>query len=136
MTTDANEPPMAFTHARLLVSDYPEMFEFYRDVLGFEPTWGDEESYYADFDTGEATVALFDREQMADAVPPVGTQGDGDGTMLIFRVESVDQTAGQLRDAGIDFETEPTDREDWGIRVAHFRDPEGTLIEINEALER
>ena len=133
MTADPDERSMTFTHARVLVSDYTGTFEFYRDVLGFEPTFGDEESGYADFDTGEATVALFDREEMAEAVPSIGAGGGG-GTMLIFRVESVDVVADRLRDAGVDLETEPTDRDDWGIRVVHFRDPEGTLIEINESL--
>jgi len=33
------------------------------------------------------------------------------------------------------FETEPTDRSVWGIRTAHFRDPDGNLIEINHALK-
>jgi catechol 2,3-dioxygenase-like lactoylglutathione lyase family enzyme len=26
--------------------------------------------------------------------------------------------------------TQPQDRPDWGIRTAHFRDPDGNLIEI------
>ena len=126
-----------FTHTRLLVADYQECFHFYRDVLGFEVGWGDEGSNYADLETGNATLALFGREAMADAVgvteKPSTTSGQ-DEVALIFRVESVDETYQALRET-IVFETEPHDRPDWGIRVAHFRDPDGNLIEINRSLE-
>ncbi|WP_227379789.1 VOC family protein [Haladaptatus halobius] len=121
----------------MLVADYQECFHFYRDVLGFEVGWGDEKSYYADFETGNATLALFGREEMADAVgateKPSNTPGQ-DEVALIFRVESVDETHQSLR-RKIEFVTEPHDRPDWGIRVAHFRDPNGNLIEINRSLE-
>jgi lactoylglutathione lyase len=50
---------------------------------------------------------------------------------LIFAVDDVDETFHSLKEK-IEFITEPHDREDWGIRVAHFRDPNGTLIEINK----
>jgi len=41
------------THVRLLVDRYPECFRFYRDVLGFPATFGDEESGYADLNVAE-----------------------------------------------------------------------------------
>src|SRR6476659_7630591 len=56
---------MALKHlgTRLLVSDFKASFRFYRDVLGFTPTFGDENDVYADFDTGGGTgIALFQRE--------------------------------------------------------------------------
>lgn len=128
---------LTFTHTRLLVADYQECFYFYRDVLGFEVGWGGEESYYADFETGNATLALFGREAMADAIgmteKPSNTLRQ-DEVALIFRVESVDETYQTLRKK-IEFITEPHDRPEWDIRVAHFRDPDGNLIEINRSLE-
>ena len=130
-------PTLTFTHTRLLVSDYQKCFHFYRDVLGFEVGWGDEESNYADFETGDATLALFDRDAMADAVGVTEKPSDTprqDEVALIFRVESVDESYQKLRER-IKFITEPHDRPDWGIRVAHFRDPDGNLIEINRSLE-
>ncbi|KAA0254227.1 MAG: hypothetical protein EDM79_20930, partial [Chloroflexi bacterium] len=41
-----------------------------------------------------------------------------------------------LRAHGVTLLTEPTDHADWGIRTAHFRDPDGHLIEINQPLKR
>lgn len=126
-----------FTHTRLLVTEYAACFRFYRDVMGFEVSWGDEDGRYADFKTGETTLALFDREAMAESVgtadKPVNTDGQ-DRVALIFAVDSVDESYHQLSDHDIEFVTEPTDRPDWGIRAAQFRDPDGTLLEINQSL--
>ena len=122
-----------YTHTRLLVSIYAECFRFYRDVLGFDVTWGDVDSGYADFDSGETTLALFDQEAMVSVVG--GTGGcDETRVALIFAVGSVDETYERLRD-DVEFVTEPHDRPAWGIRVAHCRDPAGNVIEVNRELE-
>lgn len=126
------------THVRLLVDDYPACFRFYREAMGFEPTFGDEESGYADFDAGDATLALFERGGMARAVGTAdlpATAGAQDRVAAVFRVESVDAAYDELAGRGISFVTEPADREEWGIRVAHLRDPDGTLLELNEPME-
>jgi catechol 2,3-dioxygenase-like lactoylglutathione lyase family enzyme len=39
-----------------------------------------------------------------------------------------------LKAKGITFITEPQDRAHWGIRTAHFRDPDGNLLEIYNPL--
>ena len=56
------------THVRLLVRDFPACFRFYRDVFGFNVTYGDEDDRYADFEAGDALLALFKRDLMATAV--------------------------------------------------------------------
>lgn len=128
-----------FTHARLLVSDYRACFRFYRDVLGFEVLWGDEEGGYADFKTGEVSIALFGRQDMADAVgagqKPARVDAQ-DRAALIFAVKSVDEAYRVLGEKGVEVVAGPVDRPDWGIRTAHFRDPDGNLIEINESLSQ
>lgn len=130
---------LKFTHVRLLVKNYEECFRFYRDVLGFEVGWGDEKSMYADFKTGEgAVIALFARPHMAKAIGTDNLPLDSDSMdklCLIFRVESVDEQYQSLKEKGVQFIDEPHDRKDWGIRVAHFRDPDGHLIEINEPIQ-
>lgn len=126
------------THVRLLVADYPACFRFYRDVMGFEPTFGDAESGYADFDAGDATLALFDQSEMAEAVGTTdlpAAADSQDAVSVIFRADDLDATCRDLADAGVEFVTDPTDRPAWGIRVAHLRDPDGTLLELNEPME-
>lgn len=121
------------THVRLLVADYRACFRFYRDVMGFDVAWGDENGRYADFRAGEAMVALYDRRLMAEAVGAAGRPADADAqdrVAVIFAVEDVDAVWERFKARGVQFVTEPHDRPDWGIRTAHFRDPDGNLIEI------
>ena len=122
---------MRLTHVRLLVDDVAACFRFYRDVLGFTPTWGVEGDEYADFDTGGgSTLALVSRDGQADVVPLEET---GDGALLVFGVDDLDAALAEL--AGRGAEPGPvTARPDWGIRFAHLRDPAGNLIEVNEAI--
>lgn len=133
---DRHLPEVTFTHTRLLVTAYRECFHFYRDILGFEVEWGDEDGVYADFRTGETTLALFDRTAMTEAIGTenvAGASEQQDVVSLIFEVGSVDDAYDWLH-SEVRFITEPHDQPRWGIRVAHFRDPDGTLIEINEPL--
>lgn len=57
-----------------------------------------------------------------------------DGFSIILEVDSVDKTANQLKKNGVELETEPQDRPEWGIRTAHLRDPDGNLLELYESL--
>ena len=127
------------THLRLLVEDYAACFRFYRDVMGFEPAWGDENSGYADFEAGGAKIAVFGRQAMAEAVGrgrlPSGADVQ-DRAAMVFEVPSVDRAAADLAERGVTLDTQPLDMSDWGVRVAHFRDPDGNLIEINQPLGR
>ena len=118
-------------HIRLLVSDFPTCFRFYRDVLGFTPTFGAEDEVYADFDAGGQGIALFQRELMLEAVGTSAWDSVPDDAVLVLATADVDAAADVLRSKGVALISEPADRPDWGIRTAHFRDPGGHLIEIN-----
>jgi lactoylglutathione lyase len=84
------------------------------------------------------TLALFDRNTMAEAIgtdsKPVDAQQQ-DEVSLLFRAESVDDTYDRLETEAT-VVAEPHDQPEWGIRVVHLRDPDGTLIEINESLNK
>lgn len=126
-------------YIRLLVQDYAACFRFYRDVIGLEATFGDENSGYADFRTGDVSLALFDRGEMMEAVAgtPASSAAEApDRVALIFQVGNVDESVRFLEGQGVRFVTQPEDRADWGIRTAHFRDPDGTLLEIFSPLQR
>ncbi len=126
-----------FTHVRLLVKDFKACFRFYRDTLGFTPVWGDESGGYADFSTGSVAIAMFDRTAMADAIGKGHLPLEApckDTAALIFEVPDVDGATHELKRTGCQFETEPADQSGWGVRTAHFRDPDGNLIEINQPL--
>ena len=130
--------PFQYTFTRLLVSDFRACFRFYRDVLGFTPTFGTENDTYADFDTGSLHIALFDKSEMAATVGTTALPArlpTQDHVCLVLGVQDVDAASAHVRAQGVALLTEPTDHPDWGIRTAHFRDPDGNLIEINQPLQ-
>lgn len=47
---------------------------------------------------------------------------------------NLNNTCRQVAAHGVELATPATDRPDWGIRTAHFRDPAGNLIEIKQRL--
>lgn len=124
------------THVRLLVTAYTDCFHFYDDVLGLDATFGDADSGYADFDTGDVTLALFDADEMADALDESPRSGaNGDRACVVIRVDDVDRTAATLREENVAIVAGPADHPEWGLRTVHVRDPDGTLVECNEPLD-
>lgn len=126
-----------YAYTRLLVSRFKACFLFYRDVMGFQATYGTENDTYADFNTGAVSIALFDKLEMSRAVGTSHLPADArvqDKVCLIFAVEDVNAACLQLKKQSISLVAEPSDHPGWGIRSAYLRDPEGNLIEINQPL--
>jgi predicted enzyme related to lactoylglutathione lyase len=115
---------MKLSQTRLLVDDFGACFRFYRDVIGLTPSFGDEESGYASFSSGDGTLALFQRDEQR-AVVPLGERGDA--ALVVLEVESTDAEVSRLGDGIV---AGPVSRPDWGGRVAYLRDPEGNLLEL------
>ena len=122
---------------RLLVTDFKKSVAFYRDVLEIPLEWYVEEAEYANFNTGEAKIEIMTRKTMADAL------GEGyeqvaakipTSVVLDFGAEDIDARYESLRQKGVSFLKEPHNREDWGARVAHLRDPDGNTIELYQLL--
>lgn len=125
---------MKLTFVRLLVDDYTACFRFYRDVMQFPATYGDEDGGYADFDAGsDVSLALFVRQHQTDQVGAPAA-ASGDKVTVVFEVDDVDAAIEELRGRGAPVSAEPADRADWGIRVAYIRDPDGSLIELNQPI--
>jgi predicted enzyme related to lactoylglutathione lyase len=122
------------TFVRLLVDDYPACFRFYRDVMEFPVTFGDETSGYADFDAGaDVHIAVFDRNEQIEQLGG-NDSSPGARAALIFEVADVDSALGSLRARGAKVAAQGADRVDWGIRVGYVRDPAENLIELNQPI--
>ncbi|HEU5357232.1 MAG TPA: VOC family protein [Actinocrinis sp.] len=124
---------------RILVDDFPTSYRFYRDVLGLTPQEqaGDpaqaEAGPYGAFKDAEGgtDVALFDRSLMAAAIgADTGERGSADHAVIAFRVPDVDVAYIDATGRGAQSAAAPVDQPAWGMRVAHVRAPEGTLIEF------
>lgn len=128
---------MKLTHVRLLTDDMNGMLRFYRDVLGLEVTLDAGDGVYCELRGGGAILALFRRDLMGQMIgaelPPPGR---ADAVALTFEVGDVDEAARGLRERGAELAAEPRDYEVAFLRVAHVRDPDGNLVEINAPLGR
>ena len=132
---------MKLASVRLIVDDFAACHRFYTGVLGLVPRFGSGEAVgvYEEFaPTGAAadgvTLALFDRALMAAAVGTVGRGRPavgGDPVVVAFAVDDVDAAFARMSAAGGAVAGPPTDQPQWMLRVAHFRDPCGNLVEIN-----
>ncbi|MCC9308603.1 glyoxalase/bleomycin resistance/extradiol dioxygenase family protein [Kitasatospora sp. RB6PN24] len=128
-------------YPRLLVTRFAECFRFYDAVLpvlcGAVRQKGDAAGPYANWDVDDqAVLVLFDRAAMAQVVGtaalPTAAAPAQDAVMLVHRVVDVDAALAHCLAHGGTPVLEATDRPEWGpgLRAAHLRDPEGTLIEL------
>jgi lactoylglutathione lyase len=125
---------MKFSNIRLLVNDFDKCFTFYNNILGLECSWGKLGENFASFNIGiPSGLAIFKAELMSLAVDnsdAIKNEILHDKSAIVIEVENVNEAFENLKSKGVMFLTEPKDMSAWGIRVAHFRDPENNLIEL------
>ena len=119
---------------RLLVSDFPKEFAFWRDTMALPVRYGDEAMGYAMFDAGgeNAGLELFARDAFLGALgqPTLSQTPSGYGTVVVLSVDDVDATYTRVLEQGATSIAAPKDRPEWMARTAHITDPEGHLVEI------
>jgi predicted enzyme related to lactoylglutathione lyase len=120
---------------RLLVTDFATCYRFYAEVLGLKPQSGSAEGPYEKFSpsAGSAGIALQDRAMMAQVLGELGDLATGHRSLVVLRVEGLDGYCEQIAARGAVLLHGPapmTDR----MRVAHLKDPEGNVVELQEWL--
>lgn len=126
---------MNLLQVRILVDDFHKSASFYRDLLELKSDWYEESMEYALFNTGAARIELLSRKAMSEALgEDLGQSGSyATNFVLNIEVENIDDTYHRLSDKGIKFVKEPFNHPTWNGRLAHFRDADGTLIELYQA---
>ena len=125
---------MNLNNIRLLVVDFDTCFKFYKNTLGLHCSYGNPGGNFASFDIGmPGGLCIFKAELMNGALAKntkTIAKNTNDKFAIIIEVDDVDKTTEDLKKKKIKFVSEPKDMTVWGIRVAHFRDPEDNLIEL------
>ncbi|GGU75761.1 extradiol dioxygenase [Streptomyces filipinensis] len=126
---------MELAQVRLLVSDFAACYGFYADVLGLKPQSGATEGPYEKFSphVGSAGIALQDRAMMAEVLGELGETVTGHRSLVVLRVDDLDAYCAEITSRGATLLHGPapmTDR----MRVAHLKDPEGNLVELQQWL--
>ncbi|MFF4396778.1 VOC family protein [Streptomyces sp. NPDC001480] len=126
---------MELAQVRLLVSDFTACYRFYADVLGLKPQSGATGGPYEKFSpaTGSAGIALQDRSMMAEVLDELGDTATGHRSLVVLRVDDLDAYCTEITGRGATLLHGPapmTER----MRVAHLKDPEGNLVELQEWL--
>lgn len=126
---------MELAQVRLLVTDFAACYRFYADILGLKPQSGAADGPYEKFSpaTGSAGIALQDRSMMAEVLGELGEAATGHRSLVVLRVDDLDAYCARVTARGAALLHGPapmTDR----MRVAHLKDPEGNLVELQEWL--
>ena len=123
-------------YLRLLTNNYKDMWIFYSKTLELKPRFNEKDGVYEEFETKDAKLSIYDKKFMINEIEGVKETGNvsNDQFVIILRVENVEEVYNKLKTKGIEFLTPPVNRKNWAIKTAHFRDPDGNLIEINQPL--
>jgi lactoylglutathione lyase len=110
----------------LYVDDVERAAQFYVGNLGFEQV-------YRFPPEGEPDFAFLKLEPLGIAVSKRRPEQEGRGFELCVYADDVDAAAERLRAAGSEEVQAPADQE-WGERLAYFRDPDGHLLHVTAKL--
>ncbi|WP_062650559.1 VOC family protein [Streptomyces maremycinicus] len=126
---------MEFVQVRLLVTDFAACYRFYADVLGLKPQSGAERGPYEKFSpvTGSTGIAIQDRAMMAEVLGELGGTANGHRSLVALRVDDLDAMCERITARGGTLIHGPAPMAD-RMRVAHLKDPEGNLVELQEWL--
>jgi len=110
---------------RIYVTDWDRALDFYSNTLGMPVVFAGSETGWAEFDTGEAHLAI-------ERVSPDDTEGDdlvGRFVSVSLQVDDIQAIYETLRTRGVEF-LEPPETQPWGGVLAHFRDPDGNVLTL------
>jgi lactoylglutathione lyase len=119
----------------LFVQDLAGCTAFYRDTFKLQYQGSDAESSSFLLEEGLYLI-LLSPEGAADLLGRQVNErriAGGPRGLLAAGVADVDAAYEELKAKGVTFVRPPTDQR-WGLRTAHFADPEGNLWEINQAI--
>ena len=121
----------------LFVADFKRARDFYENVMGLELVQGTDgvDAYFA---FGSGGLLLIAHETADDLLSPQDVDhlpARGGRFVMAAAVDDVDEAYADLLAKGTEFIRVPEDRH-WGLRCAHFKDPDGNVWEIHAPAAR
>ena len=120
----------------LFVRDLGGCTAFYRDIFKLPYQGSDADSSTFLLQEGLYLILLSPTgtaDLLGTEVNKLQIEGGPRG-LLAAGVANVDAAYDELKAQGVTFVRPPTDQP-WGLRTAHFTDPEGNLWEINQSIQ-
>src|SRR5579859_3274878 len=120
----------------LFVQNLAECTAFYRETFKLRYQGSDANSSNFLLQEGLYLI-LLSPTASANLLGPEGNdvkRSGGPHGLLAASVADVDAAYDELKAKGVTFVRPPTDQP-WGLRTAHFADPEGNLWEINQPVK-
>ncbi len=118
----------------VFVRDLDKCTAFYRDTLGLRMQESDPDS--AGFQLENVYLILLKVSAAAGLINEEARElkiEGGPRGLLAASVDDVDAAYETLKAKGVTFLRPPTNQP-WGLRTAHFADPEGNVWEINQPI--
>jgi catechol 2,3-dioxygenase-like lactoylglutathione lyase family enzyme len=121
--------PGQITAITLFVEDLAAAKDFYREALGLQLAFEDDDS--AVFKFKNTLINLLRTSAASELIEPalVGAREAGSRFQLTIDVDDVDAKCAALTSRGVKLLNGPVDRP-WGVRTASFMDPAGHIWEI------
>lgn len=104
---------------------WDDSVEFYRDVVGLPLSFLGQDSGWAQFDLGTASLGL----ERCDPADPEAREVVGRFVGISIEVGDIHTTYDELVAKGVEF-IGPPERQPWGGILAHFKDPDENVITL------
>lgn len=116
----------------LFVRDIRRARDFYENIMGLEYKGGndDRDAYFQVGSEGLLLIGQDAADALISAANVDHEPAQGARSVLAAKVGDVDEAYKELRDKGVEFIRAPEFRP-WGLRCAHFKDPDGHVWEIH-----
>jgi lactoylglutathione lyase len=121
----------------LFTKDLGRARDFYQNVMGLEYKHG-EDGVDAYFELGPDGFLLISQDGADDLLSPADVDHEparGARSVIVSPVADVDAAYEELLAKGVQFIRAPEDRP-WGLRCAHFKDPEGNVWELHTPIKK
>ncbi len=123
---------------KILVNNYKESFNFYRNTLGLIVRYGDEKSNFAEFEVGGDSFSIYSYSSFSKLhklKELKDTDKPNQKSLLTLTVADINAAYKSLMSKKVKAITEPIKNDQLGLKVFYIYDPENNLIELNQILD-